>query len=168
METGAGVVGAETYSDVSFADEYYAARPHLALAIEWTAADSGNKEGALREASAFVDAHYGPHYRGTRSGRVQGLEWPRTSALDDGGYALPGLPLELQHVTCELAARALSDPLSKDAGRGGRVKRNKVEGVIEQEFFDGAPVETKYGVIIGMLHGILDGTQNNNPSWDWL
>ena len=166
-EDGTGVAGAESYVTVAYADAYFAARAHLTASTTWGAADTDNKEGALREATDYVDSVYGPFYRGQRAGYVQGLQWPRTNALSDDGYALPDLPTELQKAVCELAVRALSSPLSSDAARGGRVKRNKVEGAVEQEFFEGAPTETKYGVIAGMLNSILDGSQNNNPQWLW-
>jgi hypothetical protein len=88
-ETGAGVPGADTYAAQAWIDAYWTARPHLALAATWAAASTGNKDGAAREATAYIDGAFGPYFRGVRRGFVQGLEFPRTAAKDDASYALP-------------------------------------------------------------------------------
>lgn len=168
VEDGSGVAGAESYASVAEADAYFAARPHLAMATTWDAADTENKEGALREATANLDATNGAYYRGTRAGYVQGRLWPRTGAKDDAGYDLPSRPQELVTATCELAGRAISAPLVADLERGGMVKREKV-GSLEVEYMDGAPAVTSYGVVNTMLGPILNGMQpGGNPSWNWL
>jgi len=165
-ETGVGVVGADTYASQAYIDAYWVARPHDAKAALWAAATSVNKDGAAREATAFIDATYGPHCLGTRSGTLQGLLWPRTGAKDAAGYDLPGLPAELQRAVAELAGRAISARLSADAKRAGAVKRNKVD-TIEQEFFEGASTETKFGFVAGLLAPVLDGTQPGASSAKW-
>ena len=169
VEDGTGVTGAESYVSVADADAYWAARTHNSLAATWTAGTTATKEGALREASDYLDASFSQYYRGKRAGRVQGLEWPRTDANDDSGYPLPALPAELVKATYELAARALSAPLVADLARGGKVKRERVEGAIEVEYTDGAPTQTSYGVVNQMLATILNGAQPSaaDASWHW-
>lgn len=168
-EDGTGVAGAESYASVAGVDTHWAARAHTALAATWTVATTANKEGALREATDYLDASFSQYYRGKRAGRVQGLEWPRSGANDDSGYPLPGLPAELVKATCELAARALSAPLVADLARGGKVKRERVEGAIEVEYTDGAPTQTSYGVVNQTLAPILNGAQPSaaDASWHW-
>ncbi|MFG1317587.1 DnaT-like ssDNA-binding protein [Xanthobacter autotrophicus] len=177
VEDGTGIAGAESYAAVAYADAYWAARPQDALAAAWAAATEASKEGALRAASAYLDAIYGASYRGIRKGWEQGLEWPRTGGLDAAGSSLPvlgpgnvplpALPPMLKRGAAELAPRALSGPLALDADRGGRVKREKLEGAVEIEYFDGAPAETSYGVVTGMLGPILDGLQGGQATWYW-
>lgn len=169
VEDGTGIASAASYGSVSGADTYWGERPQNALSATWTAASTANKEGALREATDYLDASFSQYYRGKRAGRVQGLEWPRTDALDDSGVPLPGLPAELVKATYELAARALSGVLQADLARGGKVKRERVEGAIEVEYMDGAPTQTSYGVVTMMLAPILNGTQPGvgSPSWHW-
>lgn len=169
VETGAGVASAASYAAVATADTYWSERAHNALASTWAAATTGNKEGALREATDYLDASFGQYYRGKRAGRVQGLEWPRSDALDDSDVPLPGLPSELVKATCELAARALAGPLAEDQDRGGKVKRERVEGAIEVEYMDGAPSEKSFGIVAKMLAPILNGAQPGSaaPSWEW-
>lgn len=172
VEDGTGVVGAESYVSEIAADTYWGKRTHLALYTTWNAATTAQKEGALREATQFVEAQYGPFYRGTRRGYVQGLLWPRTQAYDGAGYDLPNLPTQLQDAVCELAARAVSSPLASDLERGGTVKRLKEKvGPLETdtEYDASASPQPTYGVVAGILEPILDGSQGgaNSATWYW-
>lgn len=177
VEDGTGIAGAESYASVADADAYWVARPQDPLAAAWAAADQAKKEGALRSASSYLDGAYGRSYRGARIGWEQGLEWPRSDGLDaegqplpvagPGGAPLPALPPMLKHAAAELAARALAAPLAQDADRGGMVKREKIEGAVEVEYFDGAPAETRYGIVTGLLAPILDGSQGGQATWNW-
>ena len=166
VESGSGVAGAESYASTAFADTYWGARTHLASSSTWLAATTAHKEGALREATAFVDATYAPYYRGIQAGTVQGLLWPRSGAVDDAGYDLPGLPVAMQNAACELAARALAATLAPDLARGGAIKTEKVD-VLSVTYFDGAQAGTTYGVVEGIIQSLLDGTQGDNPVWLW-
>ncbi len=169
-ENGIGVHNAESYVSVADADAYWGARTHTALYTTWNAITAdAKKEGALREASAYLDATAGPFYKGRRKGWVQGLAWPRIGAQDEAGYPLPDLPQELVWATCELAARAVSALLAEDLDRGGDVKREKV-GPLEVEYFEGAQAQKSYGMVMDMLHSILNGNQpgaQNVPQWNW-
>lgn len=59
VETGASVVGAESYATTATIDAYWLARPQMAQAALWAAATDAVKEGAAREATAFLDAKIG-------------------------------------------------------------------------------------------------------------
>jgi hypothetical protein len=174
VEDGTGVAGADSYATQAWIDGYWTARPHLALSSTWTAATSDNKDGAAREATAYLDAAFGNFYRGKRRGYVQGLLWPRTDAKDEQGYPLPDLPDALLAAEAELAARALSAPLAADIDAGTRIRvQTKKVGPIEKstEYFDAgqdAP-KTSFGFVSDMLAPILNGTQPNapNPTWAW-
>jgi hypothetical protein len=167
-EDGTGIAGAETYASVTFVDAYFVARSHLAIATTWAAVGTttAKKEGALREASTYLDAEFGARYRGTRAGRVQGLQWPRTGALDGEGYPLPALPLELQQAAAELAGRAVSAPLADDEARGGDIKRMKA-GSVEIEYAQGARLGTTYGIVSKMLVPLLDCAEDSKTLWSW-
>lgn len=180
-ETGAGVVGAEAYGadPVAFITAYWAARTNDPLAAIWAAATTDKKEGGARSAAAYLDANWGPFYIGLRKAQTQGRLWPRVAGKDDDGELialtdalgneLPALPPELLNAQAELAARAASGPLLKDAKRGGKIKRVK-GGSAEVEFADGAPLETTFGIVKGILAPILNGSQPGaaNPTWYWL
>lgn len=172
LEDGTGVSGAESYASVAQITAYWGARLHDANATAWLDADFANQEGAAREASAYLDAVYGPYYKGSRAGYVQGLQWPRTQALDAAGYPLPGKPVEIQNAVCELAVRALSARLAEDDDRGNQIIKERVKiDVIEEEiqYADGAQRHTSYGHVAGMLEPILNGSQPGaaNPTWLW-
>ncbi len=172
VEDGTGVAGSESYATTAYIDSYWAARPHRAEAATWDQARLNDKEGAAREATAYLDGTYGPHYRGKRAGYVQGLLWPRIEARDAMGELLPGLPPELQIAVAELSARALSAVLQADLDRGGYVmsESKQVDTIRKSVTYSSlAPVGKRYGVIDGLLAEILDGSQPNAPgnAWAW-
>jgi hypothetical protein len=89
VEDGTGVAGAESYASVSAASDYWAKRPQDALAAAWTASAAPIQEGALREATAYLDATWGSGYLGGRASAAQGLLWPRVTVLAYPGACLP-------------------------------------------------------------------------------
>jgi hypothetical protein len=169
-ETGVGVPLADSYAAQATITAYWAARPHNALATTWSTASTGNRDGAAREATAYVDSVFGNYYRGVRRGYVQGLLFPRTDALDAVGYPLPDLPPELVAAVCELAARALSATLAADDTTGIKSETKKV-GSIEKtvEYMEGGRRRTSYGFVADILAPILTGQQPYAPaaSWAW-
>lgn len=70
-------------------------------------------------------------------------------------------PSEVKFAIIEAARRELNAPgsLSPDQERGGRIKRKreKVDGAVEEEteWMDGAPAETSFGIIEGLLAGLI-------------
>lgn len=170
VEDGTGIQDADSYVSSNDADTYWGNRQHNALYTTWNAASPTQKEGALREATSYIDGIFGPYFRGIRRGYVQGLLWPRSSAYDAAGYELPGLPQEIIMATAELAARALSSALASDDAHGGAVKRqrDKVDVIeTETEYFDGAPTHTRYGIVSGILDPVLNGSQPDSQKIEW-
>ncbi len=168
VEDGTGVTDAAAYATVAEADTYWGERTHQEIYTAWNlaATTTAFKEGALREASDFLDGKYAQFYVGERAGDVQGLQWPRTNAVGAYGYLLNGLPAELVKATHELAGRAVSAVLAADQDRGGMVKSAKA-GSVAVEFMEGATAETAYGVVQGILGPILNGSQSGAPTWNW-
>lgn len=172
VEDGTGVQGAESYASVTFADAYWAARTHDASYTTWSAVGNttAKKEGALREATAYIDSVYGPHYKGARRGYIQGLLWPRTGAMDERNYPLPDLPEELKRAVAELAVRATAGPLAPDSARDNMIKREKKKvGPLEKEieYMDGASTESRYGAVEGMMALLVNNSANGSASWLW-
>lgn len=167
VEDGTGVVGADSYASLSFANAYWANRPHSSSSTTWSGATDVNKEGALREATSYLDAVYGQAYRGYRRGNLQGLQWPRTNALDDAGWPLPDLPMEIQWATVELAVRALGSSLAADADVAGSIKRKREKvGPIEEETeyqFGSSPYKR-----FGAVESLLEAVTKKRLSWAWL
>lgn len=172
VETGAGIAGANSYASLSYAIAFWLARPNRAESSVWEAAAAVVQEGALIEATAYLDAEFGPYYRGERAGRAQGLLWPRTNARDNAGALLPDMPEELKLATCELAGRAVSSALAPDANRGGMVTQETVKAgeVSRSTTYSGmAPVAKRYGFVTGLLHEVLNGSQPGaaGDPWAW-
>lgn len=173
VEDGTGVSGAESYAAVATVTAYWAARPHRTQAAAWSGASDAAKEGAAREASQYLDAIYGAYYRGTRDSYDQGLLWPRSDALDDAGDALPDLPPQIVSAACELAARAVSAPLIKDAENANGIKRKRAKAgpaETETEYSGSAMTEPRYGAVGQMLAPVLNGAQPGAPrgsGWAW-
>ena len=71
VETGSGVYGAESYATTAYISTYWSNRSHSSLADTWATANAQAKEGAAREATAYIDATWGPYYRGERAGYQQ-------------------------------------------------------------------------------------------------
>lgn len=172
VEDGTGVYGADCYTSIAVIDTYWTNRPHSVFSATWLAGDLANKEGAARETCIYLDANFGRFYLGTRMSQVQGLQWPRTAARDKDGFELLPLPPELIIGVCELAARALSNPLVPDATIDGVIKRTRQKvDVLEREieYAEGAYRFPRYSFIAEMLDPILNGSQPGAaPSWHWL
>ena len=172
-ETGAGITGAESYASIAQIDAYWTNRPHHSLAATWAAASTANKEGAAREATGYLDATYGPFYRGQRRSYIQGLEWPRAFAKDENEASLKDLPDQLVWATAELAARSISGPLADDVDRGGQIseKTERIEGAISEttKYATSAIIETRYGFLDGMIEPLLNGMQPSSmkPNWSF-
>lgn len=178
VEDGSGVQLADAYAAVAYVDAYWANHTQSPLATTWAAATTPVKEGSIREATAYLDAVYGPFYRGFRRGRLQGLLWPRTQALDDQGYPLPDLPDELKKALAELAGRRVAlgtVSLAPDLNPLTIVtkERNKV-GPIEEELeygggiaAGGASSNQTYGVVDGIMNALVTNGVGGSGSWAW-
>lgn len=115
-------------------------------------------EAAARRATAWLDGEYGPRFIGEPASVSQALEWPRNDAWFRGEELLNDtIPRQIVEAMCEAAIRELAEPgiMSPDMDRGGRVKRERVEGVVDIEYMDGAPVATTFTVIEGKLAALL-------------
>lgn len=105
LEDGTGVVGANAYISVAFADTYHADRNQTA----WEDLNDDAKQGFIVRASDYIDKRFGKRFRGFRQTKDQGLEWPRLDAFDDDDYTLDGVPSQLEKATAEYALRAITN-----------------------------------------------------------
>lgn len=168
VEDGSGVASADAYASKSFVDAYWNSRTHSTRSATWSSVDytDAQKEGAIREATAYLDAVYANRYRGYRRGNLQGLEWPRTNAQDDSGWPLRDLPTQLLDAVAELAVRALGESLAADQDPGGSIKRTREKvGPIEREieYAEGQTEYKRFGTVDGILAPIL----KHRLSWTW-
>lgn len=174
VESGDGNTGSNSYLSVADADTYWADRNNATSAggTAWTDASQAEKEGALVEASAYLDGTYRwvwnnpPRWQGQMNplgpldaytplkSTDQGLQWPRNTAYDEETYVLQdGVPQKVKDATAQAALQALDGSLLATQERGGMVKREKV-GELEVEYMDNAPGGTSYPMLDRILWGL--------------
>lgn len=126
VESGVGLDDAESYVSVADATKYAEKMGHSA----WSAVGvtDAQREAALRQATAYIDSRY--RFRGEPLTDTQALEWPRD------GYAWP--QKRVVDACCELAVRALSQPLYAD-----------VDALVTEETI--GPLTTKYAAGDGQV-----------------
>lgn len=132
VEDGTGVIDANAYITVAWADSYHSDRGHTA----WTGADA-LKEQAIVRATDYIETRWGSRFKGSQEflDPLQPLQWPRLYAYDVNGLAYEGIPVLLKRATAEYAMRALSASLLPDPDRsqGPTTLMRKKVGPIETE-----------------------------------
>ena len=108
VEDGHGISDANSYVSVRFADDFLAYRTDF----DWSTRTTDQKQAALVQATAYVDARYGRLFAGRVATSTQALAWPRQGS----GY--DGLPVVLKRAVALYAAYAAVSPLAPaPAGR---------------------------------------------------
>lgn len=106
VEDGSGLVTANAYIDLAFADSYHSDRGN-----DGWGQSNLNKQNAIIRATDYIDQRFGRKFRGVRKTKEQALEWPRLDAFDDDDFAFSSLdeiPRQLQKACAEYALRALN------------------------------------------------------------
>lgn len=151
-------VGTDSYLSVADADTYWSNRNNDV----WAAADTADKEKALREATQYIDGAY--DFIGTQI-TTNVLAWPRYDVyIYEGNFAgvsynSDTIPPQIKNATAELALEALSNKLLPSKDRGGLVKREKID-VIEVEYLPFAPSNKSYDFVSMLIKPLLTGGSN--------
>jgi hypothetical protein len=132
VEDGTGKSNAESYLSVADADSYWTA---LGTPSAWSGSSTTEKEQALRKATNYIDAIYGPQFRGVRAVATQRLRFPRAALYDDEGSLISStsVPEAVKNSTAILANAAREDgDLLVDLDSGGSIGGERVKvGPIE-------------------------------------
>lgn len=151
VETGKCLDDANSYASLEFARQYSIARGYediLALS------DDELKKVLIR-GTDYVDHIY--KYRGVKCTPQQALSFPRKNLVDDDGYTIEGIPLNLKKAVVEAAKLVRTqDTLFITKNKDGAVKRKKVD-VLETEFFENKDSNLEYSTIYEVLNSLLDG-----------
>lgn len=177
LNTTAGDPAADSYASVADADAYFTARGNTS----WSAAITGDKEIALRKATAYLDNQYARYWCGVRTNVTQSLAWPRSDGtrnpygysflyplLDTDGVPVSttAVPDAIKTACVEAATLALSGTaLEPTLVRGGQIKsQTKTVGPLSKSttYADGAPTVDRYTAIEGLLFGLVKGTPGGN------
>ena len=136
VEDGTGVVGANSYVSVAYADEFFSDRGNS----EWQGTDAV-KQSLLIEATDYIEMVYGRRFIGEMADTAQALSWPRSGTDDylDSAYAADEIPTVLKRACCRYALQSLiSGPLAPtpvvDETGLPVVTTRKAVGPIEKEF----------------------------------
>ena len=154
VEDGTGLATAESYVSVADADARHTALGNTA----WTGTDAV-KESALRRATQYMLQRYRTRWTGTRTFRVQALDWPRYGVEADG-YVVDSdiVPDDVASACADLALRALAEDLNPDLERG--VIRDKV-GPLETEYDRFSPQSKRRTAVDQALAAYLRGNAAN-------
>lgn len=151
VETGAGLVNAESYISVLDATTYHANRGNTG----WSAiATDTVREQLLRKATDYMVAAYRLRWAGYRFNQTQALDWPRLYVPDldvmlGGRYIDFNVVPTLIKTTCaELALKAVDGDLMPDIGQA--TVREKID-VIEVEYNKYSPQHKRYSQIDKLL-----------------
>lgn len=101
VEDGSGLATANSYLSVADFTIHHTDR-NVSSVVDGDF-ETAEIQGALVQATDYIDKRFGRRFRGWRRSRAQALEWPRTDAFDDDDYLLDDLPTQLLKATAEYA-----------------------------------------------------------------
>lgn len=150
-ETGSGIADANTYVDVTYADNFHLLRGNAG----WTGTNAA-KEAALVRAFDYLCNERRYKFRGVRTTAVQRAPFPRTDCQERNGplYSNSQIPWRVKDAQCLLALLALSRALESALDRGGKITSESI-GPISVSYAADAPAETFFTGVDGLLAPIL-------------
>lgn len=166
VETGTGLPDATAYVSVATFRTYWEDRC-IDLPIGGAQSEI---QGAIVQASSFLDRRYRDRIIGLRLNVSQSLEFPRTNAFYRDGRSVFGVAPEWRDATIELAFRVLEvqpfakaplapDPVYDDTNRVVTAKREKVGPIEESTTFSSgdATIITwrKFPTVEGLLRELV-------------
>lgn len=108
--------------------------------------------------SGYIDATYGPRFYGVPTDVSQERAWPRSGARIYGqALASDLVPNRVIDASYQAAYLVATNPgsLSRTVDTGAQVKRERVEGAVEVEYFE--PGKTAAGFITASVNSDIEG-----------
>ena len=158
VEDGNCVSGANSFVDLDFADSYHINRNRK----DWIELDENKKKSALIIATQYIDKLF--DWKGRRKFEEQELSFPRVELLDKDGFEVIGIPLVLKEAVSEAAYYCLKTSLFQEYNENGAIKRQKIDGAVEVEYFSSTDSPLKYVSKYASLNSILKGLYIENKS----
>jgi len=117
VEDGTNVAGANSYVDLTFANNYLQYNIHTASV--WSALTDDVKKACLIRGTQVVDNYF--NYEGLKTYDDSALRWPRYGADDLDGIVIPDnvIPIQLKQAVCELAMETSQGDITEDPGSAG-------------------------------------------------
>lgn len=97
VEDGTGLIDANSYVDIAYADDYFSTRGQT----EWVDLETSQKEILLVKATDYIDSAF--KWKGTKKSNEQGLNFPRINLVNDDGFTVKNVPLALKKAVLECA-----------------------------------------------------------------
>lgn len=152
VEDGSIVADANSYVDITYADAHFASR----RTTSWANLTLEEKEGALINATDFIEATYGMNFKGELvSPGVQPLSWPRSGVFITTNYEIPDteIPKRLKDAVCDLALKvSAGTELMADQDR--IILKEKID-VIETTYQQGSDPATRFVKASRLLSPLL-------------
>lgn len=177
VEDGTCVSNANSYISLEDANQYMTNKGRE----DWLALSDEQKKISIIKGTEYVDNLY--RWRGQRLGIAQNLSWPRVDRrhqdwlLDLDGFPLKGVPRRLKDAVCEAAfyGYQANVELFTTYNETGNVKKQRVEGAVEVEFFSAkdstADYISKYASLDALLRGLYlpknKSDVNAIGAWDY-
>jgi hypothetical protein len=157
VETGAGIVGSESYCSVADSLTYHANRGNTT----WATITTIEQEQALRRATDYMVQVYRSSWRGYRVSETQSLDWPREKVYLTGEtiavneYSSTSVPIEVANACAEFALKAAGWDLLEDT-QDKVIK--EVIGPIATTYSESTNPTKKYLAIHAMIKPFLKNT----------
>ena len=133
-EDDTGLIDANSYADVAFADAYFSER-----GIDTWTGSASEKQQALVKGTDYIESRFGGEFGGIIEfpETPQALAFPRLRLYDQNDLAVSGVPTKLKQATCEYALRSMSavllaDPAIDKSGSGVRSRKKKTGPLSEE------------------------------------
>lgn len=164
VEDGSGLAAADAYDSVANVEAYLTL--YGGPSVAWNALDTTEQEVRVRTATRYLDAVYGPRWKGRRNSETQALDWPRSGAYDEDAYLVAStgaasVPVPLRQAMAELAQLAATETLLPDLSSPGTVKSQSVRvGPISRstEYMAGRSPFKQYSMVESLLVPLLEPT----------
>ena len=153
VEDGTCVKNANSYISLEDAIQFMTNKGRS----DWLALSSDEQKVTLIKGTQYVDNLY--TWCGRRKFENQTLSFPRVRIRDYDGFEVKGIPSKLKEAVCEAAfyGYEANAELWATYNENGAVKRQRVEGAVEVEFFDSTETESKYISKYASLDSLLKG-----------
>jgi hypothetical protein len=140
VEDGTGLVNANAYISIAYADTYFSDRS----VTGWVASTLA-KQSAIIKATDYIEVVFGERFLGKISfpETPQALSFPRLRIFNRSGIEVIGIPENLKKATAEYALRALTislmpDPVTADSGFAITSKTETIGPITEKTDYHAA------------------------------
>lgn len=153
VEDGSCVADANSYISLAEASQYMRNKNRS----DWLALSDDEKMATVINGTQYIDRLY--VWRGRRKYKAQELSFPRVMLRDFDGFEITGIPRQVKEAVCEAAYYGYKSgsELFMTYNDNGAVKRQRVEGAVEVEFFDSTETAVKWISKYAALDSILRG-----------